>query len=78
MTAVRSAGVPATLTVEYACDRRCQVEFDMENLHIRFTLGQMLVVTDGAHEAAHLATPTKVFRHRPEVLVRAGTLVGAR
>lgn len=77
MTAVRSAGVPATLTVEYACERRCQVELDLEEVHIRFTLGQMLVAANGAHEAAHLAAPTKVFRHRPELLVRAGTLVGA-
>lgn len=77
MTPARHAGVPATLNVEFHCDRRCQVEFDLEDVHVRFTLGQMLSIAQSAHTDAHAAKPVKVFRYRPEVLVRAGTLGGA-
>lgn len=77
MTAARAAGVPATLTVEQECDRRCQVEFDLSEVHVRYTLGQMLAIVETAHTAAHTSDPVRVYRYRAEVLVRAGTLAGA-
>lgn len=63
--------MPATLTVEFPCDRHCSAELDLEGTHIRFTLGQMLAVVDRAHDEAHAADPVKVYRYRDEVLVRA-------
>lgn len=77
MTGARNADVPATLSVDIDCERRCQVEFDLQDVHVRFTLGQMMNVVQSAHIEAHLAKPVKVFHYRPEVLVRAGTLAGA-
>lgn len=62
----------AALVVEYPCDRRCQVELDLDGIHIRFTHGQMLRTAEDAHLAAHEVDPVKVFRPRPEAVVRAG------
>ena len=72
MTAARNAAVPAAFTREYGCHRRCQVEFDLAAVHVRFTLGQMLARADHAHEQAHLVDPQRAFRAFPDTLVRAG------
>lgn len=77
MTAPRTAGVPATLTVEYDCGRCCVAEFDLEDVHIRFTLGQMLVATEAAHDRAHDETQS-VYRDTNGVLVRASFPAAAR
>lgn len=69
MTGARTAGVPATLTVEFGCDRRCQVELDLSEMHIRFTLGQMLTVVGCAHDGAH-ASVQSVFSYQKTALVR--------
>jgi hypothetical protein len=72
MTGARKADRPAALVVDYDCARRCQAEFDLADVHIRFTLGQMLAATDQVHEEAHTATE-RVYRLR-NTLVRAGVL----
>jgi hypothetical protein len=64
----------ATFVVEYPCDRRCQVELDLSDIHLRFTHGQMLRTAEDAHLEAHEADAVKVFSPRPEVVVRAGVL----
>lgn len=75
MTGARKAGMPATLTVEFGCDRACQVELDLDDVHIRFTLGQMLERARLAHADAHAREwPTRVFAWRDDVLVRAAVL----
>ncbi|MEU7904149.1 hypothetical protein [Actinoplanes sp. NPDC049118] len=71
MTAPRKADLPATLTVEFPCERRCQAEFDLEGIQIRFTLGQMLATTGRAHDKAHAGEPVRVFRYQDAILVRA-------
>jgi hypothetical protein len=67
----------ATFVVEYPCDRRCQVELDLSDIHLRFTHGQMLRTADGVHLEAHEADAVKVFNPRAEVVVRAGVLDAA-
>jgi hypothetical protein len=69
MTRTRKAGLDAMFSVEYACDRRCQVEFDLSDVHIRFTLGQMLASVEMAHDKAH-TKEQKVYRTN-DLLVRA-------
>jgi hypothetical protein len=64
----------ATFVVEYPCDRRCQVELDLSEIHARFTHGQMLRVAEGVHLEAHEAAAVRVFSPRPEAVVRAGVL----
>lgn len=77
MTAARIAVHPSTLTVEFDCERGCQVELDLSDMHIRMTLGMMQQRAEHAHKAAHEAEPVKVFAFRSGVncsLVRAGVL----
>lgn len=62
----------ATFVVEYPCARRCQVELDLSDIHLRFTHAQMLRAAEDAHLAAHEADPVRAFRPRPEAIVRAG------
>lgn len=61
----------ATFVVEYPCDRMCQVELDLSDIHNRFTRGQMLRTAEDAHVEAHGREPVRVFSPRPEVTVRA-------
>lgn len=77
MTAPKKLDLPATLAVDFPCERRCQVEFDLGGLHPQFRLSQMLAVVERAHDEAHAAAPVRVFRYSGEVLVRADVLVGA-
>lgn len=72
-TTPRKADVPASFTVEFDCARRCQVEFDLDGVTIRFTLGQMLAYCERAHEAAHSASE-RVYRYEDAILVRADVL----
>lgn len=67
---------PASLAVDFDCARRCQAEFDLEGVHIRFTLGQMLAAVERAHDEAHAADPVRVFRHGSDaaIVVRADVL----
>lgn len=75
MTGARKNKQPATLTVEFGCDRACQAEVDLDGVHIRFTLGQMLERAKLAHADAHAREwPARVFAWRDDVLVRAGVL----
>lgn len=77
MTSPRKSG-PATLTVEFDCDRRCQAEFDLDGVHIRFTLGMMNAAVERAHDEAHAADPVRVSRHsHGAILVRADVLAVA-
>jgi hypothetical protein len=75
VTAARTAGVAATFTTEFDCDRACQVEFQLDDVHVRFTLGQMLGQANRAHTEAHAAdVPVKVFPWHGPTLVRAAVL----
>jgi hypothetical protein len=77
MTAPRKSG-PATLTVEFDCDRRCQAEFDLEGTPVRYTLGMMHAAVERAHDQAHTANPVRVSRHsHGAILVRTGVLAVA-
>jgi hypothetical protein len=74
----RKNDYPATFTVEFGCDRACQVELDLDGVHIRFTLGQMLERAKLAHTDAHAREwPTRVHAWRDDVLVRATLLAEA-
>lgn len=78
MSQPKKADVPATLTVEHDCGRRCQTEFDLEGIHIRYTLGMMLTAVAAAHTDAHAAEPAvRVFAGHNGILVRAGVLAVA-
>lgn len=78
MTQPKKANLPATLTVEHNCPRRCQTEFDLDGIRIRFTLGMMLAAVEKAHDEAHATeTPQRVFRVGEAIIVRAGTLAVA-
>lgn len=68
----------AMLVVEYACDRGCQVELDLSDIHLRYTHRQMLGAAEDAHLAAHGREPVRVFSPRPEVTVRAALVADAR
>lgn len=64
-----------SLLVEYDCERRCTVEFDLVEVNRRFTCNQMLLHTKNAHDAAHkVDPPRKAFRYDHDVLVKAGAL----
>jgi hypothetical protein len=77
VTAPRKADYPATLSVDFSCERRCQAEVDLTDVHIRFTLGQMLTAASDAHDSAHAAPVVRAFRWHDYVLVRAGVAVDA-
>jgi hypothetical protein len=78
VTGTRNANRPCSFTVDYDCERRCQAELDLADIHIRFTLGMMLATADRAHVDAHIADPPeKVFRVRDQLVVRASVLGGA-
>lgn len=66
---------PASFAIDFDCPRRCQVEFDLEGIHIRFTLGQMLAGAERAHDEAH-AVEQRAFRwgRAGEIVVRADVL----
>ena len=73
------AGEPtATFVVEYPCDRGCQVELDLSDIHLRYTHGQMLRAAEDAHLAAHQRELVRVFSPRPEVTVRALSTISGR
>jgi hypothetical protein len=72
---VRKAGLDAMFSVEYACPRRCQVEFDLSDVQVRFTLGQMLAKAEAAHDEAH-TVERRVYR-AGDMLVRAAVLTPA-
>ena len=60
---------------EYPCERRCQVEFDVTDVNVRFTNQQMRLHTKAAHDAAHnVDPPRKTYRYDQDVLVKAGEL----
>jgi hypothetical protein len=63
VTGARTAGRPSAITVEYDCDRQCQVELDLSEAHVRMTLGMMQERTAVAHKAAHDAEPVKAFSY---------------
>lgn len=63
----------ATLIVEYSCDRRCQVEVDLNEEHSRYTKHQMLVDATAAHRAAHKYR-VQVYTGHAGATVRAGAL----
>lgn len=69
----RKADVPATFAAEFDCARRCQTEFDLTGVGVRFTLGMMLAYCERAHEAAHDASE-RVYRYEDAILVRAAVL----
>lgn len=70
-----TAGPAATFTVEYGCDRRCQIEYDLAGVRTRSTYGMMLDRAEVAHRAAHRADPpVRVFVHGGDTKVRAGAL----
>lgn len=80
MTGPRRALHPSTITVEFGCERQCQVELDLSEAPARMTLGMMQDRAENAHEAAHEAEPVKVFTHRAGVnhsVVRANVPDGA-
>lgn len=77
MTGARKNDQPATFSVDFGCERACQVELDLDGMQVRFTLGQMLERAKMAHAGAHAAEPTRVFRWRDDVLVRATVLAEA-
>jgi hypothetical protein len=69
---------PCSFAVDYDCERRCQAEFDLTEVHRQFRLAQMLRHADAAHVEAHLAEPpVKVFRFHGRTVVRASVLGGA-
>lgn len=70
MTEQRTLDTPGTFILEFDCARRCQVEFDLAEAHIRFTHGQMVEHAKAAHRAAHAKTE-KVFRFHDWTIVRA-------
>lgn len=76
MTGARKPELPGTYFLEFACERRCQVEFDLSEVHVRFTHGQMLEHAKAAHRAAH-DVAVKVFTFHDRTIVRAGDLGGA-
>lgn len=57
-------------TREFGCSRACQVEMDLEDTHVRFTLGQMIARSELAHDRAH-AQQASVFRMYDDTVVRA-------
>jgi hypothetical protein len=61
----------ATLVVEYGCTRSCQVEFDLTDVHAKYTHGQMLRTVESAHLKAHEREAVKVCTPIPDVTVRA-------
>jgi len=63
----------ATLVVEYPCARRCQVELDLTDIHIRFTHGQMLRAAESAHLQAHERAAVKTLTVGSGATVRAAT-----
>lgn len=67
----------ATLVVEYGCTRSCSVEFDMTDVHNKYSYGQMLRTVEAAHVAAHEQEAVKVCRPLPDVTVRAVALTEA-
>jgi len=69
----RKADLPATFTADFNCERRCQVELDLDGVTIRFTLGRMIAYAERAHDAAHRASE-RVFRYEAAILVRAAVL----
>lgn len=71
MTGARKAKVAATFTLEFDCARACQVEMDLEDTHVRFTLGQMIARAGAAHDDAHAADPVSAFRWHDDTVVRA-------
>lgn len=70
MTGARKPDLPGTYFLEFNCERLCQVEFDLAEVHIRFTHGQMLEHAKAAHSAAHGAAE-KVFNFHDRALVKA-------
>lgn len=70
----RKNDFPATFTVDFGCERACQAELDLDGVHVRFTLGQMLERAKTAHAAAHVNEPMRVFRWGGHTLVRATVL----
>ena len=79
MTQPRKADVPATFTVEHDCPRRCQTEFDLDGIHVRFTLGMMLAAAEKAHDEAHATEPPqRAFRASDNaIIVRSSQLAAA-
>lgn len=72
MTQPRKAGRPCSFTVDYDCERGCQAEFDLADVNVRFTLGQMLDYADRGHVESHLTGPAEQpFRYGGEIIVRA-------
>ncbi|WP_045740795.1 hypothetical protein [Actinoplanes rectilineatus] len=59
--------------VDYPCDRHCQVEVDVADAHLRYTLGQMLRAAEVQHRKLHepSAEPTPVH-DRVRAEFRAG------
>jgi hypothetical protein len=76
VTAPKICG-PASFTIDFGCDRRCQAEYDLEGASVRHTLGQMLAATERAHDEAHATEPVRTFRWGPfgEVVVRADVVL---
>lgn len=72
----RKAEVFASYTQDFDCDRRCQVEIDLVDIHVRFTLGMMIAKAEVAHKQAHKAAEA-TFRADTATIVRAGVLAVA-
>lgn len=71
----RKPDPPTTLAAEFACDRRCQVEIDLDDIDGRTTLANLRRMAEQAHDAAHDARPPeRFFRVGGHILVRAGQL----
>lgn len=62
----------ATFTVHFGCDRACEVELDLDDVHGQTRLTQLLARAEAAHKEAHdTANPQRVFRWGKAALVRA-------
>lgn len=77
MTPPKTNTLPASLLVDFDCNRRCQVEVDVEGVGTRHTLGQMLASASIAHDHAHAADPARVFRFDDHAIVRADMTAAA-
>lgn len=75
MVTARKPVLPATMAVEFACDRRCQVEIDCDDVDGRATVTTLRRAAAEAHEAAHRAeSPQRHYRAAKHIVVRAGRL----
>lgn len=73
---MKTTHTAAAIIVDYACERRCQVEIDLSEVHARTTVNKVVEMARHAHDSAHAAEPHRHYRISDAVLVRAEAVTG--